>query len=61
MQPGEKLQLSAGREIVLTAGDAAALAYTLNDSPGRTLGAGGQVVTVVINTANYQTFVGGRQ
>lgn len=61
LQPGEKLELSAGRSIVLTAGDAAALSYTINNAPGRPLGASGEVKTVVITTANYRTFVAGRQ
>jgi cytoskeleton protein RodZ len=61
LTPGDKVELSAARAIVLTAGDAGALAYTVNNAPGRSLGAAGQVVTVVINTANYQTFIAGRQ
>jgi cytoskeletal protein RodZ len=61
LKPGEKLELAAARSIVLTAGDAAALSYTVNNAPGRSLGGAGQVVTAVITTANYQTFVAGRQ
>jgi cytoskeleton protein RodZ len=60
LQPGEKLELSAAQAIVLTAGDAGALSYTINSAPGRSLGASGEVVTVVINTSNYRTFVTGR-
>jgi len=58
---GETVELSAARSIVLTAGDAGALAYSVNSAPGRSLGAAGQVVTVVINTANYRSFMAGRQ
>jgi len=60
LQPGERLELSAAQSIVLTAGDAGALSYTINSAPGRSLGASGEVVTVVINTSNYRTFVTGR-
>ena len=61
LKPGEKLELAAARSIVLTVGDATALSYTVNNAPGRSLGGAGQVVTAVITTANYQTFVAGRQ
>jgi len=61
LKPGETLELAAARSIVLTAGDAAALSYTVNNAPGRSLGGAGQVVTAVITTANHQTFVAGRQ
>jgi cytoskeleton protein RodZ len=61
LQPGEKVRLSAAKAIALTAGDAAALSYTVNNAPGRPLGAQGQVVTVVITPNNYATFTIGRQ
>jgi hypothetical protein len=61
VQPGEKVQVSAAKSIVLTAGDAAALSYTVNNEPGRSLGGAGQVVTVVITTGNFRTFTAGRQ
>ncbi len=60
LKAGEKLDLPAGQSIVLTVGDAAALDYTINDAPGRPLGAAGQAVTVVINTTNYKTFLAGK-
>ncbi len=60
LQPGEKLELAAADAIVLTVGDAAALSYTVNNAPGRSLGAAGQVVSVVIKSSNYQTFIAGR-
>ncbi len=61
LEPGEKLELSAAQAVVLTVGNAGVLSYTINEAPGRPLGADGQVVTVVINTANYQTFVARRE
>jgi cytoskeletal protein RodZ len=61
LQPGEPLELAAGQSIVLTAGDAGALDYTINNAPGRPLGAAGQVATVVITTTNYRTFLAARQ
>ncbi len=60
LQPGEKLELSAAKTIVLTTGNAGVLSYTINDVPGRSLGAAGEVKTVVITTANYRTFTTGR-
>jgi len=61
VQPGENVRLSAAKEIVLTAGDAAALSYTVNNAPGRSLGGPGQVVTVVMTPNNSSTFTVGRQ
>jgi cytoskeleton protein RodZ len=60
LQVGERLQLDAATAIVLTAGDAGGLTYTINDAPGRPLGASGEVVTVVISVRNYRTFVAER-
>lgn len=57
VQPGERVDLAAADRIVLTAGDAGALSYTVNNAPGRTLGAAGQSVTVVVTPRNYETFV----
>lgn len=57
MQPGEREVHEATREIVLNVGDAGALAFSINDRPGRPLGQDGQVVTVRINRENYREFV----
>ncbi len=57
IKAGEKVHLSAGQSIVLTAGDAGALDYTNNNAPGRALGSSGEVKTAVITTTNYQTFI----
>jgi cytoskeleton protein RodZ len=57
VQAGERVALTAADEIVLTAGDAAAISYTINDAPGRPLGEAGKVVTIVINLRNYQSYI----
>jgi hypothetical protein len=57
MQPGEREELDARDEIVLTVGDAGAFAFSLNNVPGRALGTPGQVVTVRITAGNYQTYL----
>lgn len=57
MQAGERIIREARREIVLSIGDAGAFQFTLNQQPGRPLGASGQVVTARINQENYQTFL----
>jgi cytoskeleton protein RodZ len=53
--PGEKTTVEVRQEIVLTAGDAAALALTLNGEDARPLGKSGEVVTVRLNLANFRT------
>ena len=57
MQPGEREVLEAEREIVVNVGDAGAFAFTINQRPGRVLGASGEVVTARINRENYRSFV----
>jgi hypothetical protein len=57
MQAGERVTREARREIVLSIGDAGAFQFTLNQQPGRRLGASGEVVTARINHENYQTFL----
>jgi cytoskeleton protein RodZ len=57
MRAGDRRELGANEEIVVTVGDAAAFAFTLNGQPARPLGTSGQVVTVVITTQNYMTFL----
>jgi hypothetical protein len=42
---------------VLTAGDASALALTLNGAEGRPLGRAGEVVTARFNLANFKRYV----
>ena len=57
MNPGEKRQISARDEILLTVGDAGAFAYTLNGSAGMSLGAPGEVVSRRITLTNFKDFV----
>jgi hypothetical protein len=44
-------------ELVLTAGDAAALSVTLNGIPTRPLGGPGQVVTARMNLSNFSSYL----
>jgi len=57
LQPGEQLALDVHRELLLTAGDASALAITLNGAEARPLGKPGQVVTVRLNLMNFKNYV----
>lgn len=57
MNPGEKRQIAAREEILVTVGDAGAFAYTLNGRPGKPLGAPGEVVSKRINLSNYKELV----
>jgi cytoskeleton protein RodZ len=53
-QAGERQVLEVRRELVLTAGDAAALRVTLNGEDARLLGRAGQVVTVRVTLSNFK-------
>src|SRR5262249_35088176 len=55
LQSGERATLDVRREMVVTAGDAGALAVTLNGADARPLGKSGEGVTVVVNPTNYRT------
>ena len=57
LQAGEKQTIDVKREMVITAGDAAALALTLNGANGRPLGKAAEVVTVPINLTNYKDYL----
>ena len=57
LQPGEQLQMDVHRELLLTAGDASALAITLNGAEARPLGKPGQVVTVRLNLMNFKDYI----
>ena len=57
LAPGDRTTVDVKREMVLTAGDASALALTLNGAEARPLGKSGQVVTAVVNLTNYKTFL----
>ncbi|HEY3044763.1 MAG TPA: helix-turn-helix domain-containing protein, partial [Vicinamibacterales bacterium] len=60
LQPGERLAMEVRRELVLTAGDASALAITLNGEAARPLGRPGEVVTARLNLANFKDYVASR-
>ncbi|HVC20682.1 MAG TPA: helix-turn-helix domain-containing protein [Vicinamibacterales bacterium] len=57
LEPGEHAVLQVRDQVVLTAGDAAALELTINGEAARALGGRGQVVTVRIDPGNYRTFL----
>ena len=54
---GQRREVRAVKEIVITVGDGAACAYTLNGVTGRPFGAPREVVTRRINLDNYRTFL----
>jgi cytoskeleton protein RodZ len=54
---GERISFDVGRSVVLTAGDAAALAVTINGEEARPLGSSGQVVTVRVTPANFKEYL----
>ena len=58
MAPGERATLDARDEISLRVGDAGAFVYSINGSPGRSLGGQGQVVTILITRGNYNGLLG---
>jgi cytoskeletal protein RodZ len=57
MKAGEKRQVTAREEVLVTVGDAGAFAYTLNGSAGKPLGAPGEVVSKRITLSNYKDLV----
>jgi cytoskeletal protein RodZ len=54
---GDRRTLDVRREMVLTAGDAAAIVMTLNGAQARPLGKNGDVVTVRVNPGNFKDFL----
>ena len=56
MRAGERQVLEADREIVVIVGDAGAFAYAINQRPGRSLGASGEVKTATITRGNYRSY-----
>jgi cytoskeleton protein RodZ len=60
LQPGDAQTFDIRRELVLSAGDAAALALTINGAAGKPLGKDGEVVTRRINLTNYKDFLESR-
>jgi cytoskeleton protein RodZ len=57
LRPGEQLEMDVHRELLLTAGDASALAITLNGAEARPLGKPSQVVTVRLNLMNFKEYL----
>lgn len=57
LQPGEERTLDVRRELVLTAGDAAAIAMKLNGAEAQPLGRAGEVVTRQITLANFKEYL----
>jgi cytoskeleton protein RodZ len=57
LQAGERQTVTVRREMVLTAGDAAAVALQFNGADGRVLGKAGQVVTARFNPTNYKEYL----
>jgi cytoskeleton protein RodZ len=60
LQPGERRTIEVRREMVLTAGDAAAISMTLNGADAKALGKTGEVVTARVNRANFKEFLQAR-
>jgi cytoskeleton protein RodZ len=57
LQAGEQQTVEVLREIVLTAGDAAALTMTLNGAAAKPLGRSGQVVTARFTLRNFKEYL----
>lgn len=57
LQIGDRQQLDVRHDIVLTAGDAGALAVTINGVHARPLGEPGRVVTVTMTLANFEDLI----
>jgi cytoskeleton protein RodZ len=57
---GDQRTIDVKREMVLTAGDAAAISLTLNGEPARPLGKSGEVITVRVNLANFKDYLSTR-
>lgn len=57
LQPGEQTTIDVRRELALTAGDAGAIAMTINGAEARPLGKAGDVVTARLTPANFKGFL----
>ena len=57
LQPGDSQTLEVASELVLTAGDASAVAMTLNGSETKPLGKSGEVVTRRVNLTNFKDYL----
>jgi cytoskeleton protein RodZ len=57
LQTGEQKTIDVRREMVLTAGDASAIALTFNGAEARPLGKAGEVVTARFNLTNFKDYL----
>jgi cytoskeletal protein RodZ len=57
LQAGEQHTMEIRRELVLIAGDAAAITWTLNGATARPLGKAGAVVTTRVNLTNFKDYL----
>ena len=60
LQAGEQQTVTVRREMVLTAGDASAIALQFNGAAARALGKSGEVVTARFNLTNYKDYLQAR-
>jgi cytoskeletal protein RodZ len=60
LQTGEQQTVTVRREMVLTAGDAGAIALQFNGADARGLGKSGEVVTARFNLTNYKDYLQAR-
>ena len=60
LQAGEQRALEVRRELVITAGDASAIALTFNGADARPLGKAGEVVTARFSPANFTSYLQAR-
>jgi cytoskeletal protein RodZ len=54
---GQRLTFSADREVIVTAGNAGALSWTLNGKPAKPIGKAGEVQTVRVTLDNLSTLL----
>jgi cytoskeleton protein RodZ len=57
LQPGDRRQFSMHRDLVLRAGNAAAVTLAFDGADARPLGKSGETVTVRLNLANYKEYL----
>lgn len=57
LQTGEQKSIDVRREMVLTVGDASAIALTFNGAEARPLGKAGEVVTARVNLTNFKDYL----
>jgi cytoskeletal protein RodZ len=60
LQAGEQQTVTVRREMVLTAGDASAIALRFNGADARALGKSGEVVTARFNLTNFKDYLQAR-